>query len=133
MSVFVDTSAIYAGLDARDPAHEPAVEAWGRLLAGDKRLLSHALVEVEAVALVQGRLGIDALAALRDELLPALEVVEIDGEERRRGLDLVVAARRRGVSLVDRISFELMRARGITRAFAFDRHFADEGFELITT
>lgn len=131
MSVFVDTSAIYAGLDVRDPTHGPAATTWGALLSGDEALVSHSLVEVEAIALVQRRLGFDALVALRDDLLPTLEVVEIDAGQRRRGLDLAVAARLREVSLVDRISFELMRVRGIRRAFAFDRHFADEGFELI--
>ena len=33
-------------------------------------------------------------------------------------------------ALVDCVSFEVMRRRGITRAFAFDRRFADAGFEL---
>jgi predicted nucleic acid-binding protein len=30
---------------------------------------------------------------------------------------------------VDQASFLVMRARGVARAFAFDRHFDDEGFE----
>lgn len=33
--------------------------------------------------------------------------------------------------LVDFTSFEVMRIRDITTAFALDRHFADAGFELI--
>jgi predicted nucleic acid-binding protein len=32
---------------------------------------------------------------------------------------------------VDRVSFELMRAAGITEPFAFDRHFEQEGFTLV--
>jgi predicted nucleic acid-binding protein len=37
----------------------------------------------------------------------------------------------RGISFVDRTSFELMRAEGIARAFAFDRDFARQGFETV--
>jgi predicted nucleic acid-binding protein len=35
------------------------------------------------------------------------------------------------VSLVDHTSFALMRALGISRAFAFDDDFAREGFALV--
>jgi predicted nucleic acid-binding protein len=34
-------------------------------------------------------------------------------------------------SLVDATSFVLMRALGIERAFTFDAHFAQEGFEVL--
>jgi predicted nucleic acid-binding protein len=36
-----------------------------------------------------------------------------------------------GVSIVDRVSFEVMRGFGINTAFAFDRDFADEGFATV--
>jgi predicted nucleic acid-binding protein len=42
-----------------------------------------------------------------------------------------LAAPRRRVSLVDWASFELMRRRGIERAFAFDRDFSTQGFEIV--
>jgi len=35
------------------------------------------------------------------------------------------------VSFVDRVSFEVMRRRALRRAFAFDEHFAEHGFELV--
>ena len=34
-------------------------------------------------------------------------------------------------SLVDAVSFEVMRRNKVTHAFAFDRHFAIAGFELL--
>jgi len=39
-------------------------------------------------------------------------------------------AGRRQVSLVDAVSFAVMRARGVVVAFAFDPHFTDQGFRL---
>ncbi len=35
------------------------------------------------------------------------------------------------LSLCDAASFIVMRERGVTTAFTFDRHFADAGFELL--
>jgi len=42
-----------------------------------------------------------------------------------------LAARRRGLSLVDCASFEVMRRTGLRAAFAFDPHFEKFGYELI--
>jgi predicted nucleic acid-binding protein len=36
-----------------------------------------------------------------------------------------------GLSLVDAVSFLLMREEGIDEAFAYDRHFEREGFAII--
>lgn len=33
--------------------------------------------------------------------------------------------------VIDRVSFEIMRRSGIGRAFCFDLHFAQEGFEVV--
>jgi predicted nucleic acid-binding protein len=40
----------------------------------------------------------------------------------------LLAADRRDVSLVDWTSFELMRARGVSAALAYDDDFAAQGF-----
>jgi uncharacterized protein len=41
----------------------------------------------------------------------------------------LAAARRRDLSLVDCASFEVARRARARRAFAFDRHFVERGFE----
>lgn len=43
----------------------------------------------------------------------------------------LLTAGKRQLSLVDCSSFEAMRRLGITSAFAFDRHFAEQGFEQV--
>ena len=40
----------------------------------------------------------------------------------------LLAAQRRKLSLVDCVSFAVMRLRGSQVAFAFDQHFAEERF-----
>jgi predicted nucleic acid-binding protein len=86
-------------------------------------------VLLESVALIQRRLGLGFVRRLRDELEPLLLVTWVDAALHRAALDATIAGSR-DVSLVDHTSFELMRRRGIRRVFAFDDHFADEGFEL---
>ena len=131
MSVFVDTSAIYAGIAADDEFHGAAVRDWTRLFERRESLLTHSLVEVEATALLQIRLGVAAVEAMNDALLPQIRVVEVDRVRRRTALAALVTDRRRAVSVVDRVSFSLMSALGIETAFTFDRHFAEAGFDLI--
>lgn len=43
----------------------------------------------------------------------------------------MVASGRSRPSVIDRASFALMRRFAIPTAFGFDRHFADQGFELV--
>lgn len=131
MSVFADTSAIYALLNRADEAHPAASAAFRELLDAGERLLTHNYVVVEAIALAQRRLGPDAVAALRDELLPILRQTWVDRELHELALAATIAAGSREPSLVDRVSFELMRRQGIRRVFAFDDDFEQQGFEPV--
>lgn len=132
--IFVDTSAMYAALDADDAHHGGAAAGWNRLLdgvaAGSLEGLTHGSVIVETSALVQRRLGMPAVRALHDGLLPALTTTWVDGELHGRAVSALLAADRREVSLVDWTSFELMRGLGIRQAFAFDDDFAAQGFAI---
>lgn len=131
--VFVDTSALYAYVDADDPMHAHALTRWGALLdAVDARRVepvTHHGVVIETSALVQRRLGLPVLREVHTALLPAVSCHWIDEDLHRRALSALLAAGRRDVSLVDWTSFELMRDLGIDRALAFDGDFADQGFE----
>lgn len=130
--VFVDTSAIYAVLDADDRRHSEATAGWERLLAGlehaEHDALTHSGVVVEAAALVQHRLGMRAARALHHDLLALLHTVWVDAELHGRAVAALLAANRREASLVDWTSFELLRQRSLDTAFAFDDHFWEQGF-----
>lgn len=86
---------------------------------------------LESATLVRRRLGPAAARDLLEALLPPLQVVFVDEELHRMATVAFLAAIRRNISLVDWVSFELMRRRGIEGAFAFDRDFAAEGFETL--
>lgn len=130
MTVFADTSALFALLDAEGDAHARATEVF-RALAGDD-IVTHRYVIAEAAALVRRRLGPSSVADLIDGLLAPLTVLGLTDDV----FDSVLvahseAAGTSGLSLVDRLSFEVMRREGIDRAFAFDRDFAAQGFDTI--
>ena len=131
MSVFVDTSALYAALDANDDAHARARSAWTELINSRRPLLTTNYVCVESAALLQARLGMDAVRVLFDDLLPVVTVVLIDEALHAQAVATFLDANRRRLSLVDCASFAVMRRRGISAAFAFDPHFAERGFQLV--
>lgn len=131
-SIFVDTSALYAVLDA-DDEHSPQASAlWEHLLSGigsrEFDGLTHYSIVVETSALVRRRLGMAAVRDFHDALLPALEICWIDRELHERAVAAMLGSKKRAVSLVDWTSFELMRIRGIERALAFDVDFRKQGF-----
>ena len=130
MSVFVDTSAMLALLDADDPEHADAVAAWRELAEEGAPLLSSNYVVVETTAVAQHRLGLDAVRALVRDVLPLVEIAFIDSAIHEAAIAALLAAGRRQLSLVDCSSFELMRRREVGRAFAFDRHFREQKFTL---
>jgi len=126
VKVFVDTSALLAILDEDDRFHREAAETFRALMAGTE-LVTHNYVEVEALSLARRRLGPGAVARLTDRLLPAMTTIWVDEPLHRAAL---AAHRGAGasVSLVDNVSFEVMRREGIDQAFAFDADFEAQGF-----
>lgn len=127
---FVDTSALLAFLDADDDWHGQAVPVLEDLVRTGEAL-THNYVLVETEALTHRRLGGAAARKLLERLVPALSMAWVDRELHGRAVGSHLAGLRRGSSLVDHVSFELMRDREIERAFAFDRDFRREGFEVI--
>jgi len=130
VTVFVDTSAIYALLDRDDDGHVRALRGQELLMGED--LATHSYVLAEVISLVRQRLGPDATARLIDDFLPALRVVEVDEGLRARATEAYRNAVRSAVSFVDRTSFELMRQLGTSRAFALDSDFDTAGFVLVS-
>ena len=131
--IFVDTSALYAVLDRDDQNHALAKSTWGTLLQKDDPLIVSNYVVVETTALVQHRLGMEAVRVLCGDVLPALDVHWIGEDEHMHAQNALLAADRRRVSLVDCSSFHVMRSRMVRTAFALDPHFREQGFEVLPT
>lgn len=126
----VDTSALYPLVAEDDQVHVAAVDHFAAT-AHTAAYLTHAYVMVEVLALVQRRLGMDAVRRVLDIVESAVTVVAVDTALHDAAVAAMLAAGSRRVSLVDRVSFELMRRRGLTEAFAFDDDFIGAGFMVV--
>jgi uncharacterized protein len=129
-AVFVDTSAILALLNPLDESHGAARSVFAKLESSEARLVTSSFVLVETYALLARRLGLEAVVAFRREFAPLLDVVWVGSTLHESGLDLLLDRGLRDLSLVDAVSFLVMREHRIDEAFAFDRHFRAEGFSL---
>lgn len=126
--IFLDTSAIYALASRNDPNHAAARRKFSAILTSETPIITHNYVLVEALALLQHRLGLASAARFERESR-AFDIEWITPETHAE------AARRwalgtRKVSFVDEVSFLVMQLRGVPTAFAFDDDFEDAGFDL---
>jgi predicted nucleic acid-binding protein len=128
--VFVDTSALYAILDRDDQNYLPSARIWDALVEGGVPMITTNYVVVETCALVQHRLGLDALRTFSEDMLPVIDVRWIVSQQHTAALESLLTANRRRLSLVDCASFLVMRTNDIRKAFAFDQHFSEQGFEI---
>ncbi len=124
-AVFVDTSAVLALMVGTDRAHAEAVSAFAKLRDRKAELVTTSYVLVETYALIDRRLGRDAVMSFRESFAPLLRVIWVDAGLHDRSLDRLTKGPS-GLSLVDAVSFEAIREYKILAAFAFDRHFDQE-------
>lgn len=132
MRVFIDTSAFFAVLDKDDENHAKAKHTWQSILEHDNTLVTSNYVLIECFALIQNRLGLEAVRAFQEDILPLLNTEFIDSLTHKAGVSALLAASRRKLSLVDCVSFEVMRTLGIKNVFVFDPHFKEQGFHCIS-
>jgi uncharacterized protein len=131
MRIFVDTSAFYALLDRDDRNHQRAKKKWVEIIDRSSVLVTSNYVLVETFALLQSRLGLEAVRGFQESVLPILKVEFVLPEMHRAAIAALLSAGRRRLSLVDCISFELMRDLGIKMVLTFDPHFKEQGFEVM--
>lgn len=131
MTCFIDTSAFLAILDADDENHSKARKKWEELIDKDDTLVCSSYVLIETFALIQHRLGMKAVRSFQEDVVPILTVQWVHESVYEAGVTSMLAANRRELSLVDCVSFDMMRRLGIKTAFVFDKHFKEQGFHCL--
>ena len=128
--VYLDTSGVLAFLNLDDACHPAARVAWEAALTQRLNMVMTDYVRLEAWSLIQSCLGLEAVVAFRNRILPTCRI-EAVGEQ---GFELLsrqaLLSRRRDLSLVDLSSFDCMERLSITCAIAFDKHFTERGYRL---
>lgn len=127
---FADTGFFLALAQPRDALHARAV-AWAAAVRRSLVVTEYVLWEVVngLSAPVDRGKGHAVVAHVRGS--PGYEVVPASADLLAAGLRLHAARPDKAWSLTDRISFEVMTARGIRRALAHDHHFEQAGFEAL--
>lgn len=132
MTTFIDTSAFLAIFAIDDKFHALAKPIWERLIIDEEQLVTNNYVLLETLTLLQRRLGVNAARSFQFNVLPSLQIRWVDHNLHDRAMAALLATNQRYLSLVDCCAFEMMREDGIVRAFAFDDHYKDQGFETIS-
>ena len=129
--ILIDTSAFLALLDMNDIYHERATKKWITILDAGHVCITNNYVVLESVAVIQKRLGLQAVQELDENILEHVRTEWVDEAQHARALATVLTTNRRRLSLVDCTAFQTMLHRGIETAFTFDNHFREEGFSVI--
>jgi len=86
---------------------------------------------VETLALLQSRLGLEAANLWYQDVLGMVELLWVDRTRHDLAFELWLSLSRKKLSFVDCVSFVSMRHYKIEKVFGFDQHFAEQGFEIM--
>lgn len=130
MNPFLDTYALIAWLNVRDPDHE-RVTAYFDSFDGIVLCTEWVLMELADAFCVPPARGIATrfLQKVRND--PLFEIIPYDVEVFDAGFDLFAKRPDKEWSLTDCISFAIMSERGLTDALTADHHFAQAGFHTV--
>ena len=125
--IFVDSGYVIALVNHRDQHHSQAIEL---VRAYNRRLL----VVTDAVVLEIGNALVHRFRRQAVEVIERflasddVQIVHLTSDLLERAFAVYRSHQDKAWSLVDCVSFEVMREMGINRAPTFDHHFAQAGF-----
>jgi len=131
MSVYIDTSAFFAILDSGDEFHKESKNAFLKLIGSKEIFHSSNYIIIETIVLIQNRLGLDALRAFQDDIIPIINIHWVDERIHNIAISSLLIACRKNISFIDYTSFEMVRNLGLKKVFTFDKHFKEQGFEVL--
>jgi predicted nucleic acid-binding protein len=130
-NIFVDTSAFYALMDRSDSYHQKAKKLWTFLLDEELYFKTTNYIIIETLALLQNRLGFEAAQLYSSDILELVDILWVDESRHSLAFELWLSLGRKKLSLVDCVSFITMRHYRLEKVFGFDRHFDQQGFDIL--
>jgi uncharacterized protein len=135
--VFVDTAGWAALFVRTEPQHEASATLFRSWRRQGRRLVTTNYVLTEVVALLTSPLRVPRDVQFRyvDGIRSAtyVEVIHVDAPVDAEGWALLRERPDKDWSLVDAVSFVVMRQRGISEALTTDQHFAQAGLVRLLT
>lgn len=131
--VFVDTSAFYALYSAVDEHHGEAHAALKNLRDERAVLVTSGTVILESCVLFHARVGREGLLRFHraTDASRWLRILVVTPEWEGKAWEMIETHTDKDWSYIDATSFVLMRSTDVRRAFTFDEHFAQAGFEMV--
>jgi predicted nucleic acid-binding protein len=132
MKLFVDTSAWLALNDKNDQYHGEAVSRSAKIKQQKIQLVTSEYVLDESITIIRYRVSHRAAVIFGDALMSStiVSIEDIADAERLKAWALFKKYGDKELSFTDCTSFALMMKLGLQKAFAFDDHFRQLGFQL---
>jgi uncharacterized protein len=130
VKIFIDTSAFLAILNKDDQFHELAAKKWLDIVNSNNMLFCSNYILVETIALLQKRFGTEAVRLFTGSIQPLVNIIWVEEQIHNLGLSILKSVNKHDLSLVDCVSFEIMRQMNIEEVFTFDNHFSEQGFKV---
>jgi predicted nucleic acid-binding protein len=132
MRLFVDTSAWLALNDKNDQYHAEAVSRSAKVKQQKIQLIISEYVFDETITIIRYRVSHRAAVIFGDALMSStiVSIEDVTDEERLKAWVLFKKYGDKELSFTDCTSFALMMKLKLQKAFAFDDHFKQIGFEL---
>ena len=133
-AVFVDSGAWIALALSRDPLHADARSRWERLQGAGAKLRTSVPVVIETFTFLDRNANRDVALAWKETIYEprAIAILPCGLRDLERSWDYFRRKDLHKLSVVDAISFVLMKQERIRFAYSFDHHFAAAGFRLVT-
>lgn len=131
--VFIDTSALVALAYGKDQYHPDAHKIWQNLINQKAILFTSNYVVAETITLARKRAGFQVSVQVGNLLLRTrlIEIIRPDEKQEFNAWEIYKKYSDKELSFADFISFSLMKEINIKKAFAFDEHFLQLGFQII--
>ena len=132
-TVFIDTGAWIALVQARDPLHVRARETWEQMERLGARYRTSIPVVLETFTFLERNTTRDVALAWKDSLdeIARLNLLECTTSDVAKAWPYFRRKDLHKLSAVDATSFVIMNRTRIRTAFAFDHHFATAGFRIV--
>ena len=131
--LFIDTGAWFALNDSRDQYHAVAKQNYQLLWQQYQPWVTTHLVIAETYALIRYRGGYRPAMNFLQTVTSNSQIVRIHvtTTTEKAAIATLQQYSDQDFTLVDAVSFAVMREQGISEAFAFDHHFMIAGFRLV--
>ena len=132
MNLFVDSSGWIALFDSNDKYHRRASQAVNSLQGKDVNFLTTDYVIDETLTYLRKKTGHLVATRFGQWVLSArhVEFVRIDESAWETAWEMFQVYDDKAWAFTDCTSFVLMRRHNLWRAFSFDQHFVQAGFQL---